>query len=131
MNIMVLEDDPERITVFDDELYGFSVDFVENVSDALDLLSNFHYDLVFLDHDLDGGSMVPSHYKNTGYQVAKFMADEEINEEAVIFIHSMNPIGAQNIKRVLPDAMIRPFMFMDIRKTAESVYTTLIGYRPH
>lgn len=51
------------------------------------------YDIVFLDHDLGEGKM-------TGYDVAKFMVEHNIKVGLVV-IHTMNPVGADNIHTLL------------------------------
>lgn len=51
------------------------------------------YDIVFLDHDLGEG-------KRTGYDVVKFMVEHNIKVGLVV-IHTMNPVGADNIHTLL------------------------------
>lgn len=106
--ILILEDSQERIHQFQkrlpkDDLYFF--DSVDEAKEAYNLLGPF--DVIFLDHDLDGSVFVDSDEKNTGYQFAKFLVEKET--EAQIIVHSMNSVGAQNIKNALPQAEIVPF----------------------
>lgn len=59
------------------------------------------WDVLFLDHDVNS-------VKYTGYDVAKFIVKNGIKIPQ-IFIHSMNPVGADNIKGILPHAFIKPY----------------------
>lgn len=106
--ILILEDDQNRIQFFKEKLKKHDVYFFDNVEEAkmsIELMGPF--DTFFLDHDLDDNIYVKSEEKNTGYQLAKFMHEKKI--EAQIIIHSMNPIGAQNMKNLLPTATVIPF----------------------
>lgn len=110
LKIMVLEDMPSRIQFFKNKLHKHDVYFFDNADDAMNglLYLNDKWDIVFLDHDLEGRIFVPSSYHNTGYTVAKFIFENDIKINQII-THSMNPQGAQNIKSILPRAEIIPF----------------------
>ena len=86
------------------DVYFF--DNVEEAKKALQLLGPF--DVAFLDHDLDDRVFVDPNESNTGFQLAKYIAENNINIQDII-VHTMNPIGAQRIKDVLPKAVICPF----------------------
>lgn len=110
MKILILEDSGPRIKLFkqhygkDHDLYFF--DKVIDAKDALELMGPF--DILFLDHDLDDRVYVPSEEPNTGYQLAKWVAERNIKFNEII-LHSLNPAGVQNMKAVLPHAKIIPF----------------------
>lgn len=106
--ILILEDSQERIKQFQKKLSKDDVYFFDSVFEAKEAY-NFlgPFDVIFLDHDLDGAIFVDSNDENTGYQFAKFLAEKET--EAQIIVHSMNSVGAQNIKRVLPQSDVVPF----------------------
>lgn len=110
MKILILEDSGTRIKLFekhlgkDHELFFF--DRVDEAEAALELIGDF--DILFLDHDLDNRVFVDSKELNTGYQFAKWISKQNMKFEEII-IHSMNPVGAQNIKAILPEAKIIPF----------------------
>lgn len=111
MKILILEDSQARINTFkqklnskDYELYFF--DKVEDAELALENIGGFS--VAFLDHDLDGEIFVDSNKENTGYQLAKFISDKKIDIPSII-IHSMNVVGAQNMKNLLPKAEVIPF----------------------
>mgnify|MGYP000875712596 CR=1 FL=1 len=110
LKIMVLEDMPSRIQFFKHKLHRHDVYFFDNADDAMNGLRylNDKWDIVFLDHDLEGRIFVPSSYHNTGYTVAKFISENDIKINQII-THSMNPQGAQNIKAILSRAEIIPF----------------------
>lgn len=106
--IFVLEDSKSRIDAFkkkfkNDDIYFF--DEVKEAIEGFELLGPF--DIILLDHDLDGKIFVNSHSDNTGYQFAKYLSEKELNSQ--IIIHSMNPAGAKNMKSLLPQADVVPF----------------------
>jgi CheY-like chemotaxis protein len=108
MKVLILEDSPERIKVFKQKLSDHDLYFFDDVKEAkraVEIIGGF--DFFFIDHDLDNKVFVNSHEQNTGYQFAKFLAEKGIVKDTVI--HSMNVVGAQNIKAVLPHAHIVPF----------------------
>jgi CheY-like chemotaxis protein len=104
MKILILEDNAERIRIFkkhlehEHELYFF--DQVEEAERALDEFGPF--ECIYLDHDLDGRVFVDPEEPNTGYQLAKAIAER--NVDARIVLHTMNPFGAARMKEVLPRA---------------------------
>lgn len=111
MKVLILEDDGNRIATFKKKLKDHDLYFAVSVDEAKDMAKNFGpFDYYFLDHDLDGKVFVDSKDENTGYQFAKFLA--EVNATGKIFVHSMNPVGAQNIKGVLPQATLVPFPYL-------------------
>lgn len=116
LKILVLEDMGHRIEFFKEKLSKHDVWFFDQASDAINALSliNKEWDIVFLDHDLEGKIFVPSSYQNTGYTVAKFISEHDNIKINQIIIHSMNPQGANNIKNILPQAEIIPFNLLKV-----------------
>lgn len=111
MNILILEDDPKRIRLFMDHLniQGNYVIVTGQVEEAKELLSSDKtFDMILLDHDLDGRVNVPSEEPNTGYQLAKWIAENNIQFGDCI-VHSYNDKGAAKMVEVLPQATWRPF----------------------
>ncbi len=114
LKILILEDMSERIEFFKTKLKDHDVYYFDEASDAIDalkLISDKPWDIIFLDHDLGGQIFVPSSSPNTGYAVAKYISESDIDVKQII-LHSMNPAGTQNMKNVLPRADIIPFMLL-------------------
>lgn len=113
----ILEDSSDRITIFNDifkNRFGknYKIYSSDNVERAKAIFAdNFPFDTIFLDHDLDGKVYVDSKEKNTGYAFASWIEEnyrESIKSKQII-IHSMNNVGANNIKSILPNSIIIPF----------------------
>lgn len=104
MKILILEDSEERRRIFHEMLsHTHDLSFFGHVEEAKTALStDGPFDIIFLDHDLDNRVFVDSEEENTGYQLAKYIAEN--NVRAKIIIHSMNPYGAERMKKILPDA---------------------------
>ena len=66
------------------------------------------YDLMLLDHDMEGDYEYRPEYPNTGYQFCKWLvkyvehAYEDVKFPQVI-LHSHNPTGRQRMRRLLED----------------------------
>ena len=105
MKILILEDSPERIIKFKElfknqELYIFG-----NAHLAFCECLYTEFNIMLLDHDLDGRIWVDSDEENTGFAFIKFLvaALPRIQTKALIYIHSMNPIGANKMLNLLKD----------------------------
>lgn len=105
MNILVLEDDQNRIAWF--KAYYPDADIVETAAEAIACLDRTRYRLVFLDHDLGQGIYQDSG-PGTGYEVAQKLA-ELGTPHTVVVIHSWNHAGAKNMLWALPHARHIPF----------------------
>lgn len=114
MQILVLEDSAERQKVFRKFLcVSNHVAIVSSVDIAKALVKNAkknndQFDIIFIDHDLDDRVYVDSEEENTGYQFAKWLAEQNI--EAKFITHSLNPVGAKNICGVLKGCKYVPFL---------------------
>lgn len=112
MKILVLDDMDTRHEIFkkivteSDELT-----LVKTAAETIEQLKNQTWDMVFLDHDLGGQTFVESG-EETGYQVAEWLSQNPDYKPKMIFIHSMNPVGTQQMKLVLPEARIVPFTLL-------------------
>jgi CheY-like chemotaxis protein len=104
MKIFILEDSQERRKVFHKMLSPtHDLSFFGHVEDAkIALRTGGPFDILFLDHDLDNRVFVDSEEENTGYQLAKYIAENNVHGK--IIIHSMNPYGAARMQEILPDA---------------------------
>lgn len=119
MRILVLEDNPERIKRFRDELRFTKAYVAVNARHAIGLLGDFRFDVVFLDHDLGGEENVESDSKNTGAEVCRWVSMHPGNcADTRFIIHSLNPVGAMEMERLLRDAGLKvvriPFLTLDI-----------------
>lgn len=121
MHIFILEDNEYRMKKFREELAGHKIDHAETVQDGTSMVLANKYDLLFLDHDLDGEEMVDSANDNTGYQLAEFIASFTPNKETPCVVHSLNPAGANNIMRAIPHAVKIPFSSLDIASVIRCV----------
>ena len=104
MKVFIFEDDQTRINGFLKYLKGHDVFSCDNIEVAKMMLKDNQYDVAFLDHDMDHKSYVPSSEPNTGYQLAKFIVGNNIKFHQV-FVHSMNPAGADNIVSELNNSL--------------------------
>ena len=105
--ILILEDLPDRREIFLSKLKDCNlVVVVSSVVDAIAALSSFTFDCIFLDHDLDGRNGVPVDDPNCGTRVAEFIVAKGI--DTMVIIQSLNPHGAQSIKKLLPHAILFP-----------------------
>ena len=104
MKILILEDNAERIRIFKRNLERkhelFIFDQVEDAKNAID--SDGPFERIYLDHDLDQRIFVDSDEDNTGYQLAKYIAEKKI--DADVILHTLNPYGAERMLAVLPHA---------------------------
>ena len=114
MKIFILEDDKERIKEFA-SMFEEQILVIANDSDVANSILYYNkFDLIFLDHDLEGKQMCESE-GNTGFKVASHIGKSE-NFRTNIVIHSYNMKGANNILKVLSEdinfkgkAIILPF----------------------
>ncbi len=101
IRVFVLDDDESRHDWFAARFPGDQLDIAVEPRRAVELLTNYFYDAVFLDHDL-----LPKHYKssalkddeNTGFAVALWLAAHpEAQPAATILVHTRNADGAMRM----------------------------------
>lgn len=117
MKIFILEDSNARIKYFKSRLdkKGNILEIAKTVKEGEKILGKHSFwDMILLDHDLDGEVFVDSNNDNTGYQLAKFI--KQYIDYGRAIIHTMNPAGAVNMKAVLKDAEVIPFSVLDIKE---------------
>lgn len=98
MNVLFLDDDKQRIEKFLASLpemnTGDTVRCVETASQAMDMLNEQKFDVVFLDHDLDGMHFADSELPNTGFRVARHITGMSfVNHPTFVVVHSWNHAG--------------------------------------
>lgn len=71
---------------------------------ALDLLSHWKFDLILLDHDLDGQALTSSD-ENSGAHIARNLKST-LNKDTFCIVHSMNPFGSKRIIDILGNQAI-------------------------
>jgi DNA-binding NarL/FixJ family response regulator len=103
MKILILEDNPIRIEQFRQLLKNQELTITDTVSCAEELCKQINYDIMFLDHDLGCRIWVDSQEENTGYQFVKWLVEISLQRKALIYIHSMNPVGANKMLNLLLD----------------------------
>lgn len=113
MKIFVLDDSGERQNVFLHFLSeGNQVFTAYSQQEAIKVLKKEkEFDIIFLDHDLGGGIYMESHEDNTGWWVAKYIAENGIKSKRII-IHTLNYPGAKNMQCLLPTAQHIPFTLL-------------------
>ena len=98
IKVLLLDDDSRRHRWFIKRFKGDDLDLAENVQEAKDLLAQYTYDAIFLDHDL-----LPHHYdsndhgdiENTGYAIAEWLNERaELQRAATIIVHTRNADAA-------------------------------------
>ena len=95
MNILFLDDDENRLTIARKRWNGHELVTVMTSTEAIDALKKIKFDFVSLDHDL-GGEVYVKSGKNTGYEVAQFIARMK-DPPPIVVIHSWNSVGARNM----------------------------------
>lgn len=118
MKILIVDDMKERQKQLSEALADWYLEeeteivFVDNKLDAIkELKKKKEFDLIFLDHDLGGPFIMDSNEDNTGYQVARFIRNNNIKYGRVI-VHTVNPAGAFNICSILKGAERVPFPYL-------------------
>ena len=113
LDILVLEDDPVRHIAFKKQLTGSNYVIVETAQEAIDQLREKTWDCLFLDHDL-GGRVYEDSGDGTGYEVAEWLSERPEKQPGCIIIHSLNPVGADNMHNKLPKSLKVPFAWTKI-----------------
>jgi len=118
VHVLVLEDCPGRRGEFG--RWAAEVDdlhLVATVDAAIEALQHKHWDWVFLDYRLDG-PLVDDPHMGTGYAVAQWLSMHPDYVPPHVVIHSADPMGADRMNEVLPDAIqacgcwVTPFVFI-------------------
>lgn len=103
MNILILEDNAERIKFFMERFADHDLTITENAHDAIVYLNEEVYDYVFLDHDLGLNN-------GSGADVASYLGSGmTINDDAYVIIHSWNIPAAAVMLRLCPGAFVLPY----------------------
>ena len=104
-SVFILEDDPERISLFNEAFGVDNIMVTASVQTALDNLRVGSFSKVFLDRDL-------SHPKENGEEVAWTMGQEKLCRGSHVVIHSENTRGQRVMAKYLrnhPNVDVIPF----------------------
>ena len=119
--VFVLDDTEDRLSWFRQRLPKMR--YAKTSEAALELLSAEHFDLVFLDHDLNWMDAAdPRRQHGNGKEVARYLA--RTGFPGRIVIHSKNEDGVKVMAALLPAAEIA--RFGDFEITFE-----IVTARPH
>ncbi len=106
---LILEDNPARYEYLISLLFQLTFPFMGKLiitttaKDAIDELARLkEFNIIMLDHDLDGQVYVKPENPNTGYQVAKFIKENSVKFDLCI-IHTLNEFAAPKMLDVLKD----------------------------
>lgn len=114
MKILILDDDKIRHLLFKTNFVGHVLVHTYTAQEAIKALEEDLFEVAFLDHDLGGHSYVESEgEEETGYTVAKWLAEHPDRKPPIIHIHSYNPVGAQNMKNILPGSILSPGLWLN------------------
>lgn len=104
IKILLLEDDVFRVRFFIERFGQHELKITEKSIKAIEFIRNFVFDYIFLDNDLGHGN-------GDGIDVAKFLQHNpnNLNNKAVIIIHSWNRPATSQIKALLPNSVVAPF----------------------
>jgi CheY-like chemotaxis protein len=104
---LILEDNPARYQYLINLMFEISFPIMKTLvitttaKAAIEELERFkHWDIIMLDHDLDGKVYCNSENFNTGYTVAKFIVTNS-NTFFYCFIHTLNDIAVPKMLDVL------------------------------
>jgi CheY-like chemotaxis protein len=117
--ILIIDDSINRIEYFIKNLRiqhtntDISVSWAESYDSVIDKLTINKYDLIFLDHDLGENS-------KTGADIAEWMKENN-KLNTLIVIHTMNPVGRNNIKNVIPDGIVSSGIWLNPELLQECV----------
>jgi len=111
MRVLVIEDNEHRRKFFHEFLKDNDIEMVATVAEALRYLNSSKYDLIYLDHDLANHDL--------GIEVAR-KVQSTLNAETKVIVHSMNIAKAKEIVKILPSALIQPFIEL-YRKSLASI----------
>lgn len=106
MDILLLDDNQHRITFFQNGLKQHKLTVCRHASAAIKALKTNHYDVIFLDHDLDDATDPDD--ENSGSKVARFIANHDI-EYGSIILHSENRLGGESMESILGRCQTIPY----------------------
>lgn len=119
MRIFILEDSQERIKQFNRAFIGHELFITDNATVAINKLKSQKFDLIFLDHDLNGLQM-EWREDNNGLMVAREIPSTK-NCDSMTIIHSCNTPAAIAMKGFLPHAHRISFVMLNLDHLAGQI----------
>lgn len=115
MNVLFLDDNYGRIREFQQLVTqkNWTVTVVNDAQPCITAMSENEYDIVFLDHDLEGRVYVPTYELNTGSEVARWIASDacRMKHDTKIIIHTLNEKGMEYMKALIESKGYECFYF--------------------
>lgn len=100
MRILILEDSKQRIEWFKEIYKHHELHITKNINEAITWCLYLQFDILFLDHDLEENYGTS---ESNGYMFVKRLIETQTQKRAIIYIHSMNPTGANVMLNRLRD----------------------------
>jgi CheY-like chemotaxis protein len=107
VNILLLDDNPHRITFFQNSLKKYSLIVCRHANAAIKALNKTSFDVVFLDHDLEGEPADPQD-ANCGSEVARFIIEHQVAYGRII-LHTENHAGRESMEAILGNCESIPY----------------------
>ncbi len=127
LNILVLDDNEHRLTFFQTSLAQHCVLVCRHVQPAQHLLKKEPFDILFLDHDLEGFPAEPDS-PNCGTALPRFLKENQLSA-TILVIHTENRTGREAMKAIWPDALVIPYHKMKA-KGLRSIVKNLTAHLP-
>lgn len=100
LNILVLDDDQDRLDAFASRLQWHRTVMVKTKEEACAAIDRERFEFFFLDHDLGGETYVSSYREDTGMGVVRHLIASK-HPRVPVVVHSLNYGGAQNMAALL------------------------------
>ena len=104
MKVLVVEDNEERMGFFRELFLEDQMTFTTTSREAIALLMEVTYEIIFLDIDLDDGL-------GRGLEVARSLKGSP-NDYSPLIVHSMNVSAASKVERISPGSLLMPIIEM-------------------
>jgi CheY-like chemotaxis protein len=119
-NILVLDDDHERLAAFKRNLIGNALTLVSTARDAINQLKLYKFALIFMDYDLDLHEQLDTAKTGTGMDVVEWIvANKQHFLRTSFIVHSLNPVGGPLMTATLKTAGLRVQAMPGVWKNAE------------
>ncbi len=103
MKILILEDNKERISWFKEMFKNHELYITSDINTGFMKAFDTEYDCFFLDHDLEPDTFLGIKEHRTGYDFVVDIVNHKIQQHAIFYIHSCNPVGANKMLNLLKD----------------------------